>query len=135
MFILSNRCWDTQPHELRCLVRHVRMNQLGQFMMGEVKFRLPGEDEAVRIGLSGSLGNDDLPLTVPKFEQTPTEIPARLWELLTPIPEELSAKFWRGNREDGSLQESLAQFRLWARKNVSRLRKLHVPEPRVGAVP
>jgi len=104
-------------------------------MMGEVKFRLPGEDGSVRIGLSGSLGNDDLPLTVPKFEQAPTEIPARLWELLTVMPEELSEAFWRGNREDGSLDRSLRQIRLWARKNVLQLRRLHVPEQKMGVVP
>ena len=136
--LVFQRGWELgrepQPRELRCLVRHVRMNQLGQFMMGEVRLKLPGESDKIRIGLSGPLGSDELPITVPKLEQAPTEVPSRLWELLTSMPEELSDLFWRSNREDGSLQKAFKKMRLWAIANVSQLRRLHVPEQQVGAV-
>lgn len=125
---------DPQPRELRALVRHVRLNQLGQFMMGHVDVKLPGEDAPSRIGLSGPLGSDGLPLTVPRLNQAPSDVPSRLWDMLTVVPEELSEQYWRGDREDGSEAKSTVALRSWAKKNIAALRKLQVREKLVGSI-
>ena len=136
--LLFQQGWDLgkepQPRELRALVRHVRLNQCGQFMMGHVDVKLPGEIGPSRIGLSGPLGSDGLPLTVPQLRQAPSDVPSRLWDMLTTVPEELSEQYWRGDREDGSEAKAAAALKSWAKKNVAVLRKLHVKDRLVGSI-
>lgn len=57
---------QAMPRELRCLVRNVRLYQLGNFMMGKCNLKLPGEDKPITLSLSGMFGSDGLPLEVPK---------------------------------------------------------------------
>lgn len=134
--LLFQRKWEIgEPSagELRALVRRVRLEQFGHFMMGDLKLSLPGEGDPITIGLSGNFGSDDLPLSVPKLHQAATDIPSRLWDMLHPVPEDLTKAFWRSSSDDGTLTATKKRLQTWALKNRSELRKLRVPEAKIGA--
>src|SRR5690606_25620601 len=89
--------------ELRCLVRSVRLRQLGHWMMGNLKIL------GYNIGLSGGFGSDGLPCTLSqhlvvyeedgerraKHVEIPKEDIDRIWRQLTPMPVELAERYWK----------------------------------------
>ena len=135
--LVFQQSWDLgkepSPRELRCLVRNVRMDQLGNFMAGHAEVKLPEEADKLRISLSGPFGNDGLPLEVTKLEQGLGKIPSRLWDMLTPMPSELSERYWCSNREDSTEAEAHKSIKSWARKNLAMLRRLRVVAAKVTA--
>lgn len=120
--MLFSHEWDVgtgqTPKELRALVRSVRMGPRG----GLCKVKLPEEDELLEIRVSGSFGNDGLPLTVPKNGGIGI-LPSRLWPLLPEVPGDLSKQFWTSSES-----EVLEDFRRWAERNMRELRRLIKPE-------
>lgn len=94
--------------EVRGCVRHVRMRQLGQFMMGRVKIG------AYDVGLSGTYGDDGLPCDPDKFPG--------LWEKLMPLPQDLSTKLWNGGGWNSAGSEGM-DMHTWANTNLAALRK------------
>lgn len=138
MFISGARTWSTssgqhargsfvmlfqpaytigQPHvdELRCLVRHVRLDQVGQFMMGMYDLKLPNYT-AADIVLSGPYGNDGLPMSI-----NHKNLPESLWELLHPLPDELCKLYWHQAPSD---DVSIVAIRKWVFDNLKTLRTL-----------
>lgn len=68
----------------RALVRSVALSQCGQFMMGVA------HAYNTRIGISGSFGNDGLPVTVPQHIYDHAEL----------IPDEVLHPYWLAERAD-----------------------------------
>lgn len=120
MFILLfQQSWragdEPMPRELRVLVRKVRLDQLGNFMMGKVAIKCPGREDLVSLSLSGSFGNDNLPITCP----------ASLWDYLHPVPQEVSEHYWttpEGN-ESGHGAKAIYDWVQTQGENLQRLRK------------
>jgi len=114
-------CRDLKP-ELRAVVRHVSMKQLGHFMMASVKLG------GFNICLSGTYGSDGLPVNFGQhfIDHEPvrfTEEQANaLFDAMVPLPEELQAAFWAGGGHNTGGKE-LEQIRQWAKANVALLRR------------
>lgn len=115
--LLFQRKWEpgkeAMPCELRVLVRAVQLNQLGGFMMGRVKIKCPGWEDAIALSLSGAFGNDNLPMTCPD----------RLWEHLHPVPQEVADRFWTatGGNEPGAGSAAIFE---WAKSQADSLQRL-----------
>jgi hypothetical protein len=130
MFIKSSRKWCSGQHfsgsflmlfcregrELRACVRHVKLTQIGHFMMGRVKLG-PWE-----FCLSGSFGREGLPIYLGSSKMTPEEAD-HFWEQLVPVSQELAQRYWKSdghNNVPGSVAEN---FRKWALVNLKILRR------------
>jgi len=87
-------------------VRSVRLRQSGHFMVGGAK--VAGHE----ISLSGAYGNDGLPIDA--FVHGGTEKYPGLWEVLVPLPEGLTRKFWKsgGHNEPGEEGPSVHRWAL-----------------------
>ena len=96
--------------ELRAVVRHARMRQLGHWMMAGVKV---GDQN---ITLSGAYGGDGLPVE----NRLKTEA---LWNRLHVVPAELQEAFWHGGGHNTSGKEGPA-MQAWAQENLSLLKNL-----------
>jgi hypothetical protein len=75
---------EPMPRELRVLVRTVQLDALGNFMMGKVAIKCPDREDLVSLSLSGSFGNDNLPITCP----------SGLWDFLHPVPQDVADRYW-----------------------------------------
>ena len=93
-FLLLCQC--DGEREIRGLVRHASLRQLGQFMMGSM--RAFGHS----IPLSGAYGNDGLPRDVPRA----------VWERATPLPPDLYDAWNHGGGWNGPGREAAA-MRAW----------------------
>ena len=124
--MLFQQMWDLgtgdQPRELRALVRSVRLEAFGNFMMGRCKLKLPKEDGLLTITLSGTFGGDGLPISIPRAGDV-GELPSRLWPLLPQLPDELVEDFW--TNEEGAGHEKIRE---WVEKHLKELRRLRRPE-------
>lgn len=96
------------PGEMRAAVRHVRMTQLGHFMMGSARL---GADSVV---LSGTYGADGL--TVDHKGKLPNA-----YSTMLPVPEELCRALAKSDGWNGSGSEG-PSVRKWALANLSALR-------------
>jgi hypothetical protein len=103
--------------EVRALVRHVRMDQLGQFMMSSVVV------DGVRITLSGCYGSDGLPIGVDHPKPCRWDPKALLWDRLHVLPEHLTKALWSGKGWNSCGEEGPA-IRKWASENCTHLRRL-----------
>jgi len=123
--------------EIRALVRHVRMSQIGHFMMGVIKIKSPeakAENDTVSeftksqspwfyrvadghyyISLSGCYGGDGLFVDGDYYPG--------LWEQLHPLPAELQAKVWAGGGHNTCGSEG-PDIHEWAKENINTLRRL-----------
>lgn len=95
---------------LKACVRHVRMSQLGHFMMARVKIGTR------TISLSGTYGHDGLPLSVDAMDSW------KRWESLIQLPAELEREFWQGGGHNSGGSEMTNMSR-WAKENLQQLRK------------
>ena len=120
--------------DLRVLVRHARLSQTGQFMMGHVDVVIPEPREVLGITLSGTYGSDGLPIEVTLMreydlvegEAKPRDASAkaaRLWEKLHPLPDELVVQFWKGGGHNSAGAEGPA-LHAWAKGREKELRHL-----------
>lgn len=139
MYIKNQRCWSTadgqqrasgsflmlfsrEPGgEIRAAVRHVKMKQLGAWMMGLVTLY------GVKVSVSGAYGNDGLAGDPErKFEafegQGPEEARA-VWLKLTPLPAELTYKIWTDDTGHNSPGRSGEDVRKWALEHIKALRR------------
>lgn len=98
--------------ELRALVRHASLSQCGHFMMGAVHVALPSGK--VRIGLSGTYGDDGLPC----------DAPAELWERLHPVPQEIAEVYWHDNTGHNSAGREAESMHEWAKNHMRELSRL-----------
>ncbi len=98
---------DGSATNLRACVRHVRMCEFGQYMMGSV--HLAG----IRYVLSGAYGSDGLPETCHD---------PNLWTQLTPVPSELRDAWNKGNGWNVAGSEA-PLMRQWALQNMTMLRR------------
>jgi hypothetical protein len=71
--------------------------------------------------LSGSYGNDGLPLSL-EHKVLPPGAPERIFAALTPIPEGLQTSFWEGGGHNSAGAEAPA-LRKWAEENLTELMK------------
>jgi hypothetical protein len=136
MFIKSGRKWYTrngqhssgaflmlfcrEGRELRACVRHVKLTQIGHFMIGQVKF---GPWEFV---LSGGFGSDGLPINLSGYtteKMTPEEVD-HFWEQLVSVPQELAEKYWKSESHNGIAASVANDLRKWALANLKALRKI-----------
>ena len=101
--------------ELRAVVRHVRMRQLGHFMMGVI--RLAGQ----RISESGTYGDDGLPVSL-DHKDIPKEAALHIWNAAVVVPVDLQQKFWEGGGHNSAGSEGPA-FLEWATNNLKTLQK------------
>jgi hypothetical protein len=124
---------ETMPRELRCLVRTVTLKSLGNFMMGLLTLKLPGESEPITISLSGMFGSDGLPLSVPTPSDT-GNLPSRLWALLHPLPEELSEHYWRDESDHSGNGKAAQAIAAWAKERETRLRRFRKDNTPVGVL-
>ena len=100
-------CLEEGPlEELRAFVRHVRLDQCGHFMMGDVTIG------GVKLTLSGSYGNDGLPVTVNE----------KLYCHAVPIPDKLFC-LWNKGGGHNSCGSEAPLLRDWAMDNLKALRK------------
>lgn len=124
--MLFQQTWNLgtgdQSRELRALVRSVRLESFGNFMMGQCKLKLPEEDELLTIVLSGTFGGDGLPISIPRVGDV-GKLPSRLWPLLLQLPNELIEDFW--TNEAGVGHEKIRE---WAEEHLKELRRLRKPE-------
>jgi hypothetical protein len=106
---------EPMPCELRVLVRRVRFNQLGNFMMGKVAIKCPSREDAIALSLSGSFGNDNLPIACPDG----------LWDYLHPVPQDVADHYWKtpeGN-EPGHGAKAIYDWTQTQGDSLQRLRK------------
>ncbi len=80
----------------RAFLRRVKLEQLGHFMMGEIKFN------DVKLTVSGPLGGDGLPATVPDY----------IWSHGIPVPKEITESWGKDNDFDWA-----GALRRWANEN------------------
>lgn len=121
--------------ELRAFARHVKMRQLGHWMMGSIKIG------NYSLSVSGGFGSDGLPFSLGKhykkdgegIEFTPQQKMA-IWDQLVPVPQELAERYWKADDGWNSVPGSVApDFRKWANENVKALRKpLKIPADEVS---
>lgn len=115
--------------ELRACARHIRMKQLGHWMMANVNLG------GFNICLSGTYGSDGLPLYLGqhfpngKPAQFTDEQALALFNKLLPIPAELQTAFWDGGGHNTGGKE-MPLFKDWGLKNEKELRK---PIPKTPA--
>ena len=108
--------------ELRAVVRHVAMKQLGHFMMASVKLG------GFNICLSGTYGSDGLPVNFGQhfIDHEParfTDDQANtLFNSMVPFPPELQAAFWAGGGHNCGGRE-MELLRQWAKANLVLLRR------------
>lgn len=84
---------------IRCLVRYVRLRQLGHFMMGIV--HIAGH----RLSVSGAYGNDGLPM----------DVPPEVYDLGVELPADLREAWNKGGGHNSAGSEA-PLMREWARK-------------------
>lgn len=112
---------DSKP-ELRAVVRHVAMRQLGHFMVASVKLG------GFNLVLSGTYGSDGLPVNfgqhfIDHEPATFTEEQANtLFDVMVPLPAELQAAFWQGGGHNTGGNE-MEPLRQWAKANLALLRR------------
>lgn len=94
--------------EVRACIRHVRMTQCGQFMMGSVRVG------PHKMTLSGTYGGDGLTCDPDKYPG--------LWEKLMPLPQALADEFWHGGGWNSSGKEA-PNMLTWADSNLEALRR------------
>lgn len=90
-------------------VRRVQLHQCGHFMMGAARL---GRH---RIGLSGPIGHDGLPLDL---QDCPPEWRPRLVE----VPEEVAARYWKDDGHN-DVGKAAPDLRTWALANLAALRQ------------
>lgn len=93
-------------NNLRALVRTVKLSQLGQFMMGDLRVG------PFVITVSGTYGSDGLPVDVPR----------KVWEHGVPLPDYLFEAWNKGGGWNGAGSEA-GEMRKWARENIKALTK------------
>lgn len=93
-FLLLCQC-DGEK-EIRGLVRHASLHQLGNFMMGQLRAF------GYRITLSGAYGSDGLPRDVPR----------EVWQRAIPLPPDLYEAWNNGGGWNGPGREAAA-MRAW----------------------
>lgn len=101
----SSERWKTEP--IKALVRKVALGQFGQWMMGKVN--IYGQHLVV----SGSYGNDGLPMSVPDeiYDRAAVVLPQELLEL------------WNHGGGWNSAGSEAAAMREWAIDNLKELKK------------
>lgn len=127
-------CGKPADRDMRACVRSVRLRQRGHWMMGVIT--LGGR----RTSLSGSYGDDGMPLQAPVGEYAPGEpygeggmyaggtrnyiphLPLAVWNTLMPVPRELQDAFWAGGGHNGAGAEA-PDMRAWALENLQALRR------------
>ena len=93
--------------EMRCFVRHVRMQQLGHFMVGDMQLG------SKRIYVEGTYGANGLPKSLGR----------RIWEAGLPLPKEL-CELWAGaSGGHNCAGEEGPRIANWARLNINALRR------------
>lgn len=100
---------DKPGGELRAVVRHVRMEQVGQFMTGHAVVK--GE----RVWVSGTYGHDGLPMDADKHPAT--------WALAVKVPDELARFYWTDDSGHNSAGREGPSMRDWALANLKALRR------------
>ena len=105
--------------ELRALVRRVRLQQLGAWMMGSAHIN----KQFGSVTLSGSYGSDGLPIYLPHKSGFDVEKAYKLWPRLHQIPAELQAEFWAGGGHNTAGKEG-SSFRQWGLENLALLKHL-----------
>ena len=98
--------WHAPFKEARAFVRHVKMEQCGHWMMGEIKVG------SHKQRVSGTYGCDGLPDDVERW----------VWEAGVPIPEEIMETWAKGGGHNGAGDEALS-ISAWATDNIKALRK------------
>jgi len=126
---------DKPGGELRALIRYVRMHQCGHFMMARVAVKSAAAREAAEpepaykptywrrrvfddrfeIGLSGTYGDDGLPISASDYPG--------IWDQLNPVPESLTKAFWSGGGHNSAGSEGPDVFE-WAKANLAELSRL-----------
>lgn len=100
---------STSRPQLRALaIEDVRLEQLGHFMMGQVKLEQDG-DSLGEITLSGPFGGDGLPVHLSHKQGIYAN---ELWDAMHPIPKRIQNAFWDEKNE---------KVRDWALKNLDNL--------------
>jgi len=94
--------------ELRGFVRSVELRQLGHWMMGSVNI------DGTRIGLSGPLGSDGLPLDK---DACPN------WDRMVVVPEDVATIFWTDSTGHNDVGVSGKDLLTWALANEKALVK------------
>lgn len=97
----------SRGRELRAVVRSVRLTQFGHWMMGDMTIA------KCKFTMSGCYGHDGLPGDMPID---------RIWNLLLPVPAELTEKFWKGGGHNTCGEEG-PEMHQWALDNLKALRK------------
>jgi hypothetical protein len=110
--VLFSYC-TSKSREVRACVRHVRMRQLGHFMMARARIG------PHTVPLSGSYGADGL-------TRDPDPFPG-LWEALVPLPTDLAEKFWRGGGHNSTGSEA-PDLHAWGLANLRTLRRAGTPQ-------
>jgi hypothetical protein len=101
--------------EIRACVRFVKMEQLGNWMMGTAKIA------SHEIVLSGSYGSDGLPMYL-RHKNVGEKVASHIWEHLVQIPKDLQEKFWEGGGHNCAGSEG-PHFHKWGKENIKVLRK------------
>lgn len=111
---------DLRP-ELRAYIRHTSFSPFGNFMMGTAKIG------KIRLVLSGTYGNDGLPIHLPNKSVYPITkqvvVPHTItqeeinsvWEGALRIPKELQTAFWEGGGHNTGGKE-MPSLKAWALK-------------------
>lgn len=131
----------TAGGEIRACVRHVRMHQLGHFMVGDLiiksdralarqdphfgkppyeAYRPYITDGAYRVYVEGTYGDNGLTIDVEKY--------VGLWEILHPLPVELTWMKWKNKQGWNSAGSEGPSIRQWAIDNIKMLRRPFVED-------
>lgn len=115
--------------ELRAVVRPVRLEQMGHWMMGHLKFA------GYTFTMSGTYGSDGLPCNLNRHV-IPSPDPDKkndivgltdeekkaLWALMVPLPAELQTAFWEGGGHNSAGKEG-PSIHKWGKENIKLLEK------------
>lgn len=100
--------------EIRAAVRHVKMKQLGQWMMARVTLY------GLTVSLSGAYGSDGGPGDAAR-KLLGAE--GDIWPKLTPLPAALAHKIWTDDTGHNNAGRSGEDVRKWALENIKALRR------------
>jgi hypothetical protein len=128
MFLLVFQHQD-YPNELRAVLRHVHMKQLGNWMMANIDI---GNHKIV---LTGSFGNSGLPIDLTRTQDFAKEKgdamhqprltadeAKELWDQMIPVPQDIADAYWKDDTGHNSVGQTAVLFRDWAIKNNKALR-------------
>lgn len=106
--------------EIRCLVRKVRLEPFGNFMVDHVQLATNTRTKLPEITVSGSYGNMGFPIDATEGNKDPV---GQFWDSMHVLPQALADKVWKDNTGHNGAGVTGEDVREWALPRAAMLSK------------